>query len=443
MLRRLYFVVSIVLVGAAAACGPSSAADAPASSGQTVASPPPAAARTVETPAAGPATAPAAVEDPDGQRMLEWARDLSFEIGPRVSGQASEKEAADYIAAELRSFGYDVELQDFTVHNEAGRDARLSVGSSTEPIASVPFQGSAAGNVKGDLIAVPGKGEPRDFPAAARGAIVLVERGDLLFRDKIANARAAGAAGVIIYNNESGIFYGSLGVEAGLPAVSVSQAEGQRLKAMAQQGAVTAALDVDLLPQATSYNVVAKPPGSSCDTVSGGHYDSVPQAPGANDNASGTVTVMEIAWIMARSGRMGNNCFVLFGSEESGLLGSRAYVDSLSREQRQRLKAMFNFDMVAVGETWQLIGSTELQDRAAELANGFGVPVTKPRSGPAGASSDHASFLQAGIPALFLYRTNDPAWHQPSDTVDRLSPEAMETAARLGVALLESMSNGS
>ena len=49
-----------------------------------------------------------------------------------------------------------------------------------------------------------------------------------------------------------------------------------------------------------------------------------PQAPGASDNATGTATILEIAGILADRGEMGSNCFVLFGAEELGLLGSQA-----------------------------------------------------------------------------------------------------------------------
>jgi aminopeptidase YwaD len=434
--RRLALLFLSSLLVLAAACD-GGAETPPDPTSPAVAEPSPQAnAQPTETPATQ-----TALERPDGNRILEYARQLSQTIGPRVAGTPNEKAAADYIAEQLRSFGYEVELQDFAISEDAGRDSALSVrAADSQTIPSVPFQGSAAGNVQGPLIAVPGLGEPRDFPASARGAIVLIERGELLFRDKIANARAAGATGVIISNNETGLYYGSLGESTPLPAVAISQTEGQKLRSLAAAGSVTAQLSVDVLGQSTSYNVVAKPPGQECETVSGGHYDSVPQAPGANDNASGTATVLEIASILADGGRMGNNCFVLFGAEELGLLGSQAYVAGLNSAARNQLKAMLNFDMVGVGDQgWQLIGSAALQDRAGELANSLGIATSRSRNAGTGAGSDHASFIQAGIPAIFLHRTSDSAWHTPQDSIDRLRPELLEAAARLGLALLESL----
>jgi aminopeptidase YwaD len=371
-------------------------------------------------------------------------RDLAEAIGSRPPGSASEKAAADYLAEKLRSFGYEVELQPFPISNEASRTADLAVrGSESTSVTSVPFEGSAAGDVSGALVSVPGVGAPSDFPSNARGSVVVIERGQLQFREKIANAVAAGAIGVIIFNNEDGGFLGTLGGTSAIPAVSVSQAEGRRLLGLLAAGGATAELSVDPSRPGTSHNVVAKPPGRDCEVISGGHYDSVPQAPGANDNASGTATVLELAALTANRGLMGGNCFVLFGAEEIGLVGSRAYVESLPAAARSRLKAMLNFDMVGVGDqSWQLIGNAALQDRASGLAAGLNMPVTRSSSAGTGAGSDHASFIQAGIPALFLHRTQDTEWHQPGDRPIRVLPEHLETAARLGIALIESLAGG-
>ncbi|HWC29948.1 MAG TPA: M28 family peptidase, partial [Dehalococcoidia bacterium] len=186
----------------------------------------------------------------------------------------------------------------------------------------------------------------------------------------------------------------------------------------------------------------AEPPDRDCQTVSGGHYDSVPQAPGASDNASGTATVMEIAALLARKGQMASHCFVLFGSEEIGLLGSRAYVESLDNAARGRLKAMLNFDMVGVGdETWLLIGTQSLQQRASSIASSLGISVARGNL-PVSTSSDHASFLAFDIPSLMFHRTNDPLLHTPEDVTGRVKPQLLEDAARMGIALLESLNTG-
>jgi aminopeptidase YwaD len=190
---------------------------------------------------------------------------------------------------------------------------------------------------------------------------------------------------------------------------------------------------------ATAHNIIARPPGKECETVTGGHYDSVPQAPAASDNGSGTSTVIEIADLIARKGEMGSNCFVLFGAEELGLLGSKAYVSSLSADQKRQIKVMLNFDMVGVGDDfWALIGSPDWQARGLTVARDLGMDGRQFQL--AGASSDHASFISAGVPALMLYRTTDNLLHTPQDVIARVRPELLAQAAQFGVSMLESIS---
>jgi len=77
-----------------------------------------------------------------------------------------------------------------------------------------------------------GLGNPSDFPPAVNGNIALIQRGTLTFSNKVANAMAAGAKAAIIYNNVSGNFSGTLiTASSWIPAVSLSQADGQTLLA--------------------------------------------------------------------------------------------------------------------------------------------------------------------------------------------------------------------
>jgi aminopeptidase YwaD len=379
--------------------------------------------------------------EPDGNRVLADVKYLAEEIGPRPAAGPAEKRAAEYIAERFRGLGYDVSLQEFAASSEASRTSTLATQGRV--IASAPFEGSGATLVfTGPLVAA-GLGKPEEFPGNANGAIVLLERGELLFDQKVRNAQNAGAKGVIIYNNEAGLYAGSLSFAAPIPALAISRQEGQRLAADLDRGRVDVEITVSDVGKGVSRNVVAKPPGKDCATVSGGHYDSVQVSPGANDNASGTATVMEIAAVIASKGDLGSNCFVLFGAEEPGLIGSRAYVASLDTSARQKLKAMLNFDMTGFGDNgWIFIGTSELQRRALEQAQALGIAQVRSGGLPRSSSSDHASFISAGIPALFYYHSEDGLLHTPQDKADRLNPRYLEEAARMGIAMLESF-NGS
>jgi aminopeptidase YwaD len=218
-----------------------------------------------------------------------------------------------------------------------------------------------------------------------------------------------------------------------LPVVAIAQSQGQALLADLAAGPVSVRLEVG----AYSRNVIAEPPGRDCQTISGGHYDSVVAAPGANDNASGTAVVLEMALIMASRGFPGDHCFVLFGAEEVGLIGSRAYVGSLGPDARARLKAMLNFDMEGVGDSrLYLIGSPDLVLSAQQLAARLGIEAVQP---PYRNDSDTRSFEGAGIPVLWAYRGDDALFHTPRDTADRIQPQFLLEAARLGLAVLDSL----
>ena len=407
--------------------------------GEPTAPLPTAAGEPTATPALSPTSQPGASSgalEPSGARILEDVITLS--VSPRSSATELERIAADEIADRLRSLGYEVTLQEFSIGNKQGRSSILSLLSPVErTVATLPLANSPTATVEGNIVLVPGVGAPGDFPANVAGAIALIERGTLFFEEKVQNADAAGAIAVIIYNNAAGTFFGSADTVP-IPAVTISQREGQMLVTALQGGSVVAEVGVGSLSDSISLNVIARPPGAECETISGGHYDSVPQAPGASDNATGTATVLEIAAILMNRGEASSHCFVLFGAEELGLLGSRHFVSTLSQVDRDRIKAMLNFDMVGVGnETWRLIGSGELQQRMSGLATSLGIETAL--STLSGTSSDHASFLAQGIPSLMFHRWQDPLLHTPQDVSDRVRPEYLEQAARMGLALLEAL----
>jgi len=368
----------------------------------------------------------------DGQRALEHVRELSVEVGPRVAGTPNEIAARDYLRAELEGYGYDVTTPEFEFDASLFLPATILVGD--EQILGVTLQGTGTGTVTAP-IALAGIGRPEDFPPAGlNGAIALIQRGDLPFGEKVANAIAAGASAVIVYNNEPGSIVGDLGERTTIPVAGIRQEDGEALVARLPDGPLEATVDIEN-PQTTGYNVVAKPKGAStCTTVTGGHYDSVPTTGGADDNASGTAAVLETARIAAARDLPGANCFVLFGAEEFGLYGSRDFVNDLSDDELNALRAMINLDVVGLPQDLELIGSEDLVRQAGIVADGLGLP-SRPSFVPSGAGSDHLSFQDAGIPAVFFYR-NDELIHTPEDAIDRISPDSLAQTVDVAIALL-------
>jgi aminopeptidase YwaD len=408
--------------------------------------------RTAPTPSPPPtSTAPALTAgagsfvgstQPSGELAFQHVKALAVDIGPRPAGSDAEIEAARYVGDQLRSYGYVVEEQTFEFTSELGREASLRVLiPEPEDLKSSAFTGSAAGRVEGNLVFA-GLGRPEEFPPGGlQGGVALLRRGEIYFADKVRNAVQAGASAAVIFNNSPDFFEGALGAEGAIPVVSISGKDGERLVALLEQAPVEVSMEVGPPVEATSRNVIGRPADGHCETVAGGHFDSVPQAPGANDNASGTATVLELARTVAALHLPGDHCFVLFGAEELGLLGSHHFVETLDEAQRHELRAMLNFDMTGVGESWLLIGSPELVALGAQVAVDAGIAAT-PAEQPGGMGSDHQSFLSAGLPAIWVYRVTDTLLHTPQDTAARVQPRQMEEAVTLGLLLLEKLPAG-
>ncbi len=391
------------------------------------------------TPSATPIPTPTPDPAPDATRALDHVRRLAGEIGPRLAGTEGASRAVAYLRDTLAAWGYQVDIQRFPFTSEYYRQVDLAANGEDVPAAVL--QGSASGVVSGTLVDA-GTGTAGEFPASVAGNVALATRGTIPGADIARNAEAAGAAALIIVHDvPDEPLVGALEYEARIPVLGVSADEGRRLRAMLGQGPVT----VDLYaggPSATGENVVARERAGPCDEVVGGHYDSVPQAYGASDNASGVATVLEIARAEALRDIPGNQCFVLFGAEELGLFGSRHFVALLSPEERQAIRAMLNFDMTGVGDVWWLIGTPSLVARTREVvARELGVDAT-PAELPEKASSDHASFIDAGIPAVLIHRWPDPYLHTPADRIDRVDGAAVAQAAAMGLALLRDLAAG-
>jgi Zn-dependent M28 family amino/carboxypeptidase len=366
---------------------------------------------------------------------------LAVDIGIRAAGTDGEKQGADYIRDQLASYGYLASEQTFPITVYQGVSTALDVESpQPQSFAASAMTYSASGTAEGNLVVVPNLGEPADFPAETRGNIVLIQRGTLSFSDKVSFAQTAGAIAVIIDNNESGPFPATLRGPSNVPAVTVSQEDGATLRALAASGPVRLKVSVQAITsQGQSQNVVAQMPGSGeCRVVIGGHYDSVPAGPGANDNGSGTSVVIEMARVLAARHETDGLCIALFGSEEIGLIGSQYYVLQLTQPQRSAILGYLNFDMLGVGDQWPLAGSDSLTTLAVTEAHTLGVDAFI-GSLPANVGSDHASFINAGIPGVLFNCFCDPNYHTAGDRYEFIDASRLKTAGDIGLAMVDAL----
>jgi hypothetical protein len=167
----------------------------------------------------------------------------------------------------------------------------------------------------------------------------------------------------------------------------------------------------------TSANVVAVKNGtSSQEIIVGAHYDSTDAGPGADDNASGVAVMLEVAKLIQNASTPYTIRFIAFGAEESGLLGSYAYLNQMSQEEFENVITMIDLDSLVAGDIAYVYSDegqqSAVRDWALEwtLGNGLdlqtirNVDLTDPDTGKG--SSDYAAFRDAGIPFAYFETTN-------------------------------------
>ncbi len=331
--------------------------------------------------------------------------------------------------AQLRASGYVTRRDTFEYTRDADLGSSATVGGRELP--GKALRDAVSGTVRAAVIRVPGVGRAEDYRGlSARGKVVVVRRGEIPFQEKVRAAEAAGAVAVIVVNNAAGDVAGSLGTPSKVPALTVRTDADAALR----DGASVTVSVRNERRTIQGVNVVAFKAGTVKPTVLfGAHVDSVPGAPGANDNASGTAAVLEMARRAANTPLGARSFFVLFDGEEDGLRGSRAFVEKYGDVARG-LRAMLNFDMVGVNVMPLSVGGEdELEALALRAAPSL-------KTMPNGGGSDHASFAAVGTPALFFHRGIDANYHQPGDTVVdfALVNEAVEAGLKVGEAVVAS-----
>ncbi len=285
--------------------------------------------------------------------------------------------------------------------------------------------------------------------AKDRGAVALVV---IAADEKFVNDRLS----KLSYDQTAG--------EAGIPVAVVSRQTAAKWFGMAdaaQLGAmekakdkwaenaqklrdVTVGLSVEITRRAVpAHNVVGVIEGNDPKLkreyiVVGAHYDHLGHggesslAPnssdvhhGADDNASGTAGLLELARIF--SGQRGqlrrSVIFIAFSAEESGLIGSKAYVNDPAAPLADTV-AMINLDMIGrMKENKLNVGgvgtSPEFRKLAGSLNNGFNLQLSEDGFGP----SDHSSFYAKQIPVFFFFSGTHEDYHKPSDTADKINYE--------------------
>jgi len=388
---------------------------------------------------------------------------LCDDFGSRFGGTEGERQAAEFFKTKMEEYGLsNVHLEPIEYTGWTRGEARLEIISPVPqiiPCISLPY--SPPVDLEGTIIDMR-DGAPKDFDRRAdeiKGKIVMTTsvvspKGSKRWihrSEKYGRSLMAGATGFIFVNHYPGYgpATGDIGYDgAGLiPGISLCKEDGaliQRL--LKRKGEVRIRLtSTDHCQPTTSWNILGDLPGRQVPdqvVMLGCHYDGHDISQGAGDPASGAVSVLEAARVLAKYGPA-LPCtvrFALWGIEEIGLYGSREYVKAHANEL-SNVRFYLNMDSAGTETNNRDIVLNEWPDLEScfegwgeEMALGFAVGQS------VSAYSDHFPFFMAGVPTGGMQSAERSLagrgyGHTRYDTVDKVDLTSLREASTLAARL--------
>lgn len=403
----------------------------------------------------------------------------------RDSGSAGERCAADYIAARFSEAGLepagddDSWFQSFRLRT----GSRLTAGNvatfgddANEPAENwVPWGFSASGSVSAPTQWIESGTLPTDLDLNDRIAVVDAHpvgldpaalEADPHFRAS-ALARRGAVAVVFVLPDDAPLPDPTVERRptVPIPTIAVRGPLAERVREQAQSGGL-AQLTIALEPAyTTARNVVALLPGRddgrrSEVVIVGAHYDHLglggdgslePDIEaihnGADDNASGTAALIEVARQLAAAPEPPQRpvLFIAFSGEERGLLGSAWFTEHPTHALDEAV-AMLNMDMVgrlrdetltvfgmATAPEWPDVLEALNEPESGEATTRFELALLRDGYGP----SDHSEFYAEGIPVLHFFTNTHGDYHRPTDDWTTINGAGLERIATFVARLTE------
>ncbi len=438
------------------------------------------------------------VPDEQGNLTTNTMRHIRYLADDRLEGREVGTQgarcAAEYIVSELSALGLEpageagTYYQSFPIRKGAalGGDNELIVANREYLLGRewTPLGFSSSARVERELVygghglSRPGNPDDRYAHIDLTDKIVVLEwgdpdaphgaslRADPHFKATVAAGRDAAAMLVLA---PRGMALPPLDEEtrATLPIpVAIVSGDVAELLRAATQTPTVAELVTDVSPtMVDARNVVALLPGADPAhraevVVVGAHFDHLGYggegslAPdsrdihnGADDNASGTAGLIEIARALAEGPRPDRSVlFIGFTGEERGLWGSAHYVAEPTVDL-ERAVAMLNLDMVGrmTGDNVTLFGfgtATEWDALVDAVNAELEAPLTIAKSPDGFGPSDHASFYGEGIPVLHFFTNTHPDYHRPSDDWETINGEGIDRVVDLAAGVARRLARG-
>jgi len=392
----------------------------------------------------------------------------SEELEGRRTGSEGERKAADYIEKRYKEEGiepYKVQYRypfHFVYGKEISQSTQIRISSLNMRINEDAFPLPFSGNKRAYSEVLPDVMEQGNIwllplYSDADNAKDPHFDWEKFIYEHAKEAEKNGASGVVFYDGYGGPWEPEFNAHSeyeslGIPVVYIThkayqkyivENENNNTQTGSQKGGIPVELSISInKSERTGNNIAAYiDNGAPYTVIIGAHYDHLgygedgnsmmPNAKkehkihyGADDNASGTAAILEIAkWIKNKNLHHYNYMFINFSGEELGLYGSKAFIKD-QKIDSAHIAYMINMDMVGRlnDSTHSLelggVGTSPVWKDVVEMGNkNFKITTDSSGTGP----SDHTSFYNAGIPVLFFFTGTHKDYHKPSDKADLIN----------------------
>jgi Iap family predicted aminopeptidase len=405
---------------------------------------------------------------------MQYLQSLTDRFGARLTTTKAYQRSAEWAAEEFRSMGIkNVRLEKFTMDGwERVVSARARMISPIEhPIIlhSMGWTPSTPPNgIKGEVVVLKDFSVDKIKPQADKfkGKILLLDP-TTVFAEGRLNAllkapeiylalKEIGAQAVLIpdqyENNIVKARKAAFGTKiTALPVAALGSEDNQLILRSLEKGSVTIEFHYENRTpgEVQVENVIAEIPGREKPDewiLIGAHLDSWDFGTGAQDNGSGSATILDVARAISSLGLTPRRSirFALWGGEEQGLLGSKAYIEAHKAELDKCIAVLNTDNGAGHPNGWKVQGRSDVYESMKPISSMLTGLNGNNLSYEVSFSTDHAYFILEGVPALDLLvdmTHYDDVHHKSSDTIDKVNPHSLSTATAIvaltGYALAE------
>ena len=379
---------------------------------------------------------------------FEFLKKIAYE---RTGGSDAELKTANLIITECHNYQIEAHLEEFLIDGYEIKKAILETMDGSYEVTGVGMSGSTPiEGIVGELVVIESDEQLQNL-GSLEGKIVYVNSRMMVKTYKLLCEKKASA-----FISTSGSLYDDIKntdldkqmirerhyQNGKIPGVCIRMIAAQKLL-LSNPTQVKIILQQDEF-KLTSHNVIATIPGTKkpdeivCFTA---HFDSVPFSSGAYDNGTGTTTILEALAYFSKHRPARTLKFIWCGSEEMGLLGSKAYTEA-HKEELSNYKLCINVDMtgVVIGKD---IACCTSEKSLVNYINYMGREVGFAITAKQGVySSDSTPFADQGVPALSFARLaprGGAEIHSRKDVLDFLDQDNYYRTANFMIAFAERM----